>query len=103
VEALARHKKQIQRSNYMQLRHKTKTARKVLIEISSEHHHSLLKRASEASPVYFRLKNAVKTESDTILIPCDAGDAEMLLQVAKHFCPDAISPIEAAIKASQSA
>ena len=30
----------------------------VLIEMSLENHHSLLKRASEASPVYFRLKNA---------------------------------------------
>jgi hypothetical protein len=69
--------------------------------MSPEHHHSLLKRASETSPVYFRLKNAVKTESDTILVPCNGGEAEMLLQVAKHFCPDAVSPIEAAIKAGQ--
>lgn len=85
----------------MELTVKAETPRgKVLIELSSEHHHSLLKRASEASPVYFRLTNAVKTESDTILIPCDADDAKMLLQVAKHFCPDAISPIEAAIKAA---
>jgi hypothetical protein len=83
----------------MQLTPKTETMRvEVLIEISTDHHHSLLKRASEASPVYFRLKNAVKTESDTILIPCDAGEAEMLLQVAKHFCPDAVPAIEAAIK-----
>ena len=53
----------------MKLTPKTETLRvKVLIEISTEHHHSLLKRANEASPVYFRLKNAVKTESDTILI-----------------------------------
>jgi hypothetical protein len=83
----------------MQLTPKTETVRvEVLIEISTDHHHSLLKRASEASPVYFRLKNAVKTESDTILIPCDAGEAEMLLQVAKHFCPDGVPAIEAAIK-----
>jgi hypothetical protein len=73
----------------------------VLIEMSPEHHHSLLKRASETSPVYFRLKNAVKTESDTILVPCSGDEAEMLLQVAKHFCPDAVSSIEAAIKAAQ--
>jgi len=72
-----------------------------LIEMSPEHHHSLLKRASETSPVYFRLKNAVKTESNTILVPCNDGEAEMLLQVAKHFCPDAVSPIEAAIKAAE--
>lgn len=83
----------------MELAPKTQTPRvKILIEISPEHHHSLLKRASEASPVYFRLKNAVKTESNTILIPCDHGEAEMLLQVAKHFCPDVVSAIEAAIK-----
>jgi hypothetical protein len=82
---------------------KSETSRiKVLIEMSPEHHHSLLKRASETSPVYFRLKNAVKTESNTILVPCDGGEAEMLLDVAKHFCPDAVSPIEAAIKAGQS-
>jgi hypothetical protein len=87
----------------MQLTPKTDTPRiKVLIEMSPEHHHSLLKRATETSPVYLRLKNAVKTESDTILIPCNGGEAEMLLQVAKHFCPDAVSPIEAAIKAAQS-
>jgi hypothetical protein len=72
---------------------------KVLVEISAAHHHSLLKRASEASPVYFRLKNAVKTESGTILVPCNEGEAEMLLQVAKHFCPEAVLPIETAIKA----
>jgi hypothetical protein len=88
----------------MDLTPKTETQRlKVLIEISSEHHHSLIKRANEASPVYFRLKNAVKTESNTILIPCDSVEAEMLLQVAKHFCPAAVSPIEAAIKDSQTA
>jgi hypothetical protein len=86
----------------MQLTPKTVTPQiKVLIEMSPEHHHSLLKRASETSPVYFRLKNAVKTESNTILVPCNDGEAEMLLQVAKHFCPDAVSPIEAAIKAAE--
>jgi hypothetical protein len=86
----------------MQVTPKTGTPRlKVLIEMSNDHHHALLKRASEASPLYFRLKNAVKTESNTILVPCDDGEAEMLLQVAKHFCPDAISPIQAAIKAAQ--
>jgi hypothetical protein len=85
----------------MQNKPNTETAQaKILLEMSPEHHHSLLKRASEASPVYFRLKNAVKTEADVILVPCSADEAEMLLQVAKHFCPDAVSPIEAAIKAA---
>jgi hypothetical protein len=74
---------------------------KVVIEMSPEHHYSLLKRANEDSPVYFRLKNAVKTESDTILVPCSGVEAEMLLGVAKHFCPAAVSPIEAAIKAAR--
>ena len=88
----------------MQLTPKTETPRvDVLIEISPEHPYSLLKRASEASPVYFRLKNAVKTESNTILIPCDASEAETLLQVAKHFCPDAVSVIGAAIKGPEPA
>jgi hypothetical protein len=85
-----------------QLTPKSETSRiKVLIEMSPEHHHSLIKRASETSPLYFRLKNAVKTESNTILVPCDGGEAEMLLQVAKHFCPEAVSRIEAAIRAGQ--
>ena len=73
----------------------------VLVEISIDHYDSLLKRANEASPVYFRLKNAVKTEYGTIVIPCYADEAEMLRQVAKHFCPDAVAPIEAAMKGSQ--
>jgi hypothetical protein len=34
-------------------------------------------------------------------VPCDRSEAEMLLDVAKHFCPDAVSPIEAAIKAAR--
>src|SRR5262245_34026961 len=74
---------------------------KILIEMSPEHHHSLLKRASERSPVFFRLQNAVKTESNTILVPCDHAEAEMLLDVAKHFCHDAVATIEAAIKESK--
>jgi hypothetical protein len=87
----------------MEVAPKSETSKiKVLIEMSAEHHHSLLKRASETSPVYFRLKNAVKTESNTILVPCDGGEAEMLLEVAKHFCPDAVSLIEAAIKSGRS-
>ena len=70
---------------------------KILIELSPEHHHSLLKRASESSPVYVRLQNAVKTESNTILVPCDHAEAGMLLEVAKHFCQEAVAVIEAAI------
>ena len=73
----------------------------VLIEISDEHHHSLLKHASEASPVYFRLKNAVRTASNTILVPCNSEEAEMLLEVAKHFCPAAVFVIQTAIETSR--
>jgi hypothetical protein len=61
---------------------------KPLIELPIEHYESLLKRATEDSPLYFRLKNAVKTEANTIAVLCDLDQAEMLLQVAKHFCPD---------------
>jgi hypothetical protein len=35
---------------------------KPLIELSIEQYESLLKWASENSPLYFRLKNAVKTQ-----------------------------------------
>jgi hypothetical protein len=86
----------------MRVKPKTEKLRdKVLVEISIDQYHSLVKRTSEASPVYFRLKNAVKSESNTIVVPCDADEAEMLLQVAKHFCPEAVRWIEAAIKRSQ--
>jgi hypothetical protein len=70
---------------------------KPLIELSIEHYESLLKRATEDSPLYSRLKNAVKTQN-TIAVLCDLDEAEMLLQVAKHFCPDAIPQIEKAIR-----
>lgn len=86
----------------MEIPTKTETPRiEVLIEMSAEHHHSLLKRASETSPVYFRLKNAVKTDADTILIPCNGDEAQMLLQVAEHFCPEAVSVIQGAIQAAR--
>ena len=74
---------------------------KVLVELATDHYDSLLKRASEASPVYFRLKNAIKTEHGKIVILCRFDEAEMLLQVTKHFCPAAVSGIEAAIKRAQ--
>ena len=43
---------------------------KSLIEISIEHYESLLKCASDTSPLYSRLRNSVKTEQ--ILSPCYA-------------------------------
>jgi hypothetical protein len=74
---------------------------KLLIELSIDHYESLLKRATEDSPLYFRLKNAVKTEANTIAVLCDLDEAKMLLQVAKHFCPDAVPHIEKAIRLDQ--
>jgi len=71
---------------------------KPLIELSIEHHEALLKHASENSPVYFRLKNSVKTEANIIAVLCTVDEAAMLLQVAKHFCPNAVPPIEQAIR-----
>lgn len=71
---------------------------KPLIELSIEQYESLLKRASENSPLYFRLKNAVKTQANAIAVLCNPDEAEMLLQVAKHFRPDAVPLIEAAIR-----
>jgi hypothetical protein len=71
---------------------------KPLVEISIEHYESLLKYASDTSPLYLRLKNAVKTESNTIAMLCDLDGAEMLCKVAKHFCPDAVPQIEEAIR-----
>jgi len=74
---------------------------KPLIELSIDHYESLLKRATQDSPLYFRLKNAVKTEANTIAVLCNIDEAEMLLQVAKHFCPDAVPQIEKAIRLDQ--
>ena len=71
---------------------------KPLIEIPIEHYESLLKYASDTSPLYLRLKNAVKTESNTIAMLCDLGGAEKLHKVAKYFCPEAVTQIEKAIR-----
>jgi hypothetical protein len=70
---------------------------KPVIAISMEHYESLLKRATEDSPLYFRLKNAVKM-ANTVVVRCDPEHAEMLLQAAKHFCPDAVPEIQQAIR-----
>lgn len=73
---------------------------KSLIEISIEHYKSLLKCASDTSPLYSRLRNSVKTESNTIAVLCDQDAAEMLRKVAKLFCPEAVPHIEKAINSS---
>jgi hypothetical protein len=74
---------------------------KPLIEFSIEHWEALLKRATEDSPLYSRLKNAAKTGAGTIEVLCDPDEAEMLLQVAKHFCPDAVLEIEKEIRLAE--
>ena len=74
---------------------------KPLIELSIEQYEALLKRATENSPLYFRLKNAVKPQPNTVAILCDLNEAEMLLQVAKHFCHDAVPEIEKEIRLVQ--
>jgi hypothetical protein len=74
---------------------------KPLIELSIEQYESLLKRASQESPLYFRLKNAVKPQPNTVAVLCDLDEAEMLLQVAKHFCPDAVPEIEKEIRLTE--
>ena len=51
---------------------------KPVIALSIDHYESLLKRATEESPVYLRLKNAVKM-ANTVVILCDLEQAEMLL------------------------
>ena len=74
---------------------------KPLIEISIEHYESLLEYASDTSPLYSRLKNAVKTDANTVAVLCDLDGAEKLRKVARHLCPDAITEIEKAIGAAQ--
>jgi hypothetical protein len=74
---------------------------KPLVEISIAHYESLLKYASETSPLYLRLKNAVKTEANTIAILCDLGQAQMLRAVAKHFFLAAVPQIEKAIRLNE--
>jgi hypothetical protein len=74
---------------------------KPLIEIFIEHYEALLKYASDSLPLYVRLKNAVKTDANTIAMLCDLDGAEKLCKVAKHFCPDAVPQIEKAIRAAR--
>jgi len=52
-----------------------------------ESNEPLLNRIDEALPLHLRLKNAVKTQADTIAVLCDLDEAKMLLQLAKQFVP----------------
>jgi hypothetical protein len=73
---------------------------KFLVEISPEHYHRMLKYAHETSPLYARLKNSIKKD-DTIIVPCNLADVEMLLGVARHFCPAAVAKILAVMSTSR--
>jgi hypothetical protein len=48
--------------------------------------------------IYTMLKNALKTEANTIAILCELQEAEMLRAVAKHYCRNALPQIEKAIR-----
>jgi hypothetical protein len=80
---------------------------KIVIELSVDYHHRLLKYANEASPVYSTLKNGVKiahsdsARSEVVVILCDEEQAEMLRQVADHFCPEAVPEITRWIKVAR--
>ena len=73
---------------------------KMVIQLSPEQHHRLLKYASEASPAYSTLKNGLIVDrfdgahSRVIVILCDEDRAQMLRQSAKHFCLQAVPQIE---------
>jgi hypothetical protein len=74
---------------------------KPLIELSIDDYESLLKHASQISLVYFRLKNSVKIDANTIAVLCNAYEAAMLLLVAMQYCPDAVPLIDQAIRLSR--
>jgi hypothetical protein len=66
---------------------------------SIEHYECLLKRAIEDAALYFRLKKAIKM-ANTIVVRFDPEQAEMLLKLAKQFCPDVVPQIDQAISLS---
>jgi hypothetical protein len=71
---------------------------KVLIELAKEQYELLLNHSTEESPVYFRLKNAVKNESGFVDILCFPDEAGMLLRVTKNLNPAVALKIEQAIR-----
>jgi hypothetical protein len=78
---------------------------KVVIELSLEHHASLLKHASENSPAFSTLQNGVKisranngSEDEVIVVVCDQEQADMLRHSAAHFCPNALPAIDKAVR-----
>lgn len=74
---------------------------KVLIELTTKQHEFLLNQTTEESPVYFRLKNAVKNDSGSVDILCFPDEAEMLLRVSKTLHPEVALKIEQAIRSAR--
>jgi hypothetical protein len=75
---------------------------KVLIHISCAYHDRLLNQITKASPLYYTLMNGAKIAladvagtSKFIEFICDADEAQMLVDTAKQFCPEAVPQIEA--------
>jgi hypothetical protein len=74
---------------------------KITMQLSLAHYERLIKYAGEDSPAYRTLKNGVKVavaddseRSQVIVILCDADQAEMIRESAKHFCPEAVPQLE---------
>ena len=82
----------------MRAQKSTRSADKLLIEISSEEFNWILRYANESSPVYLRLKNSTRIAADTMAIPCDVAEAQMLLDVPS-IVPTRRSKIDHVIKA----
>jgi hypothetical protein len=81
---------------------------KITMQLSFDHYERLMKYAGEDSPAYRTLKNGVKApladdgeQSQVIVILCDADQAEMIRESAKHFCPEAVPQIEKWIRVAR--
>lgn len=73
---------------------------KITIQLSLDHHVRLMEYASEEFPAYHTPKNGVildTEESRVVVIVCNAGQAELIRDSAKDFCPEAVARIEKSI------
>ena len=73
----------------------------IQIQLLLDHYDSLLTHTPQESPAYSTLKNGVIVDSDgsrVIVIVCDADQAELIRDSAKHFCPQAVPQIETWIR-----
>ena len=77
------------------------------IELTPENHDCLLEHALHGSSAHTALaKKAVNirdyiTASFMVIINCDKNDAQAILRIAKKYCPNATSSIEASIRESE--